>query len=499
MKILSAKQIKDCDHFTIKNTSVSSISLMERAAEACVDWISKNLYQIKQFTILSGVGNNGGDGFAIARLLKKKAFYVKVVTVIGQDFTSEATKNLKRIRENGDIEIIDYEKALDLKYEENSCVIDALFGTGLNRRIDGVLAKLIKKVNQLEKVRRIAIDISSGLFANDLHPKDSVIFRADDTLTFQTWKRTFLHPETGMFAGKVHILDIKLSQDFIDKVDTDFYVNDQEIIQDFFKKREDFSHKGRFGKSAIVAGSYGKMGAAVLSVSAALRTGSGLVYSISADSGYHIMQTSNPEAMFIKAGEDFIDKIEVDSDFTTAIGPGLGTEDTTRKAFAKFLKKCTKALVLDADALNIISLDLDLLESLPKDSVLMPHPKEFERIFGTFENSYERLEAARNAAEKYQIYIVLKDHRTQIITPDRKVYYNVTGNSGMAKGGSGDVLTGIVTSLIAQNYTSLQAALLGVWLHGKAGDFATEKYSKESVLPSDLVKELGEVFKILND
>lgn len=499
MKILTAQQIRECDQYTIKNSSVSSISLMERAAEACTEWIIKNIYHINKINIFCGNGNNAGDGFAIARMLKSKGFYVKVFTNMSANFSTEAAKNLKRLREKGDIEILDYEKAFDAKFEENTCIIDALFGTGLNRKVDGVHARIINFLNTLTEVHKIAIDIPSGLFANEIQPEDAPVFKADNTLSFQFWKRAFLHPETGMYAGKVHILDIKLNQEYIQKAETDFYVNDFDLVVDLFKKREDFTHKGRFGKSAIVAGSYGKMGAAVLSVSAALRTGSGLVYSISSDSGYHIMQSVNPEAMFIKAGADYITDIEVSDDFTTGIGPGLGTEKETQEAFSKFLKLIDKPIVLDADALNIISLNKDLLSEIPENSVLTPHPKEFERLFGEFGDSFQRLEAARNAAEQYKIYIVLKDHRTQIITPERKVYYNITGNSGMAKGGSGDVLTGIITSLKAQKYGSEQAALLGVWMHGKAGDFATEKHSKESVLPSDLINELGNVFKLLND
>ena len=499
MKIFTAQQIRECDQYTIKNSSVSSISLMERAAEASTEWIIKNIYHINKINIFCGNGNNGGDGFAIARMLKSKGFYVKVFTDMSASFSTEAQKNLKRLREKGDIEILDYEKAFDAKYEENSCIIDALLGTGLNRKVEGIYERLIHFLNGLKQVHKISIDIPSGLFASDIHPENAAVFKADDTLSFQFWKRTFLHPETGMYAGNVHILDIKLNQDYIASATTDFYVNEFDIVSEFFKKREDFTHKGRFGKSAIVAGSYGKMGAAVLSVAAAMRTGSGLVYSISADSGYHIMQTSNPEAMFIKGGVDFVTNIEVSEDFTTAVGPGLGVEAETQEALKKFLKSINKPVVLDADALNIISMNKEMLNDIPENSVLTPHPKEFERLFGEFANSFERLIAAIEAAKKYKLVIVLKDHRTQIITPEGKVYYNITGNSGMAKGGSGDVLTGMITSLKAQKYNSEQAALLGVWIHGKAGDFATDKFSKESVLPTDLIQEIGNVFKILND
>lgn len=497
--MLTPAQIKECEIQTIKNESIPSINLMERAAEACTEWIEKNLYQVKKFNIFCGKGNNGGDGFAIARLLKAKGFYVKVFSYNTKDLPPEAAKNYKRLRELGDIELLPFDKAYDALFEENSCVIDALFGVGLNKKLDKTMEKVVNFLNSLSNVHKVSIDIPSGLLANEMFPTDTAIFKADHTLTFQIWKRAFLHPETGIYAGKVHVLDINLDKQCIENAKVNFYVNDSEIISSFFRKREDFTHKGRFGKSAIIAGSYGKMGAAVLSVSAALRTGSGLVYSMSVDSGYHIMQTSNPEAMFIKAGENFITEFKpLDDDFTIGIGPGLDKNEETIKVFSTFLKKYDKPLVLDADALNIIAEDKKLLNHIPKDSIITPHLGEFERLFGSYENSYERLEIARDMAEKYQIYIVLKDHRTQIITPKRKVYYNITGNSGMAKGGSGDVLTGIITSLLAQGYDSKEAALFGVWLHGKAGDIATEKHSKESVLPSNLIEEIGEVFKMLN-
>lgn len=498
--MLTPAQIKECEQQTIKNESIPSINLMERAAEACTEWLAKNLYQVKKFNIFCGNGNNGGDGFAIARILKAKGFYVKVFSYNTKELPPEAAKNYKRLRELGDIELLSFDKAYDAQYEENSCVIDALFGLGLNKKIDKSMAKLVNFLNGLENVHKVSIDIPSGLYPNDMYAEDTAIFKADHTLTFQFWKRAFLHPETGVYAGKVHLMDINLDKKYIDDAKVNFFVNDLEIVSDFFKKREDFTHKGRFGKSAIIAGSYGKMGAAVLSVSAALRTGSGLVYSVSADSGYHIMQNSNPEAMFIKGGQDFITEIKpLSEEFTIGIGPGLGTEEETKKAFIDFLKNYSKPLVLDADALNIIAENKELLNDIPKNSIITPHLGEFQRLFGASENSFDRMELARDIAERHRIYIVLKDHRTQIITPERKVYYNITGNSGMAKGGSGDVLTGIITSLLAQGYTSIQACLLGVWLHGKAGDFATEKHSKEAVLPSDLVAEMGEVFKILNN
>lgn len=317
-------------------------------------------------------------------------------------------------------------------------------------------------------------------------------------MTFQFWKRSFLHPETGNFAGKVIILNIDLNKEFIKKTATAYFVIDNDIISDVFKPRNEFSHKGTYGKTIIIAGSYGKIGAAVLATKAALKTGSGLTFVMAPSCGYEILQTSCPEAMFISGGEKLIEEIEIQDYAVYGIGPGLGTDSLTEKAFLNFLEQSSAPLLLDADALNIISKNRDLLYLIPKNSVITPHPKEFDRLFGSTENSFERLELGRIKAKELQIFIVLKDHHTQIITPEGDVFYNITGNSGLAKGGSGDVLAGIITSLLAQKYSSHNACLLGVWLHGKAADLAAEKWSKESMLPGDVIEELGNVFLELN-
>ena len=285
---------------------------------------------------------------------------------------------------------------------------------------------------------------------------------------------------------------------FIENEISDSFVIDEGLVRGIYRPRQEFSHKGNFGKTVIAAGSSGKMGAAVLATQAALKSGSGLTFTFAPQCGYEILQTACPEAMFLEGGQDFISSFDVDEDHTIGIGPGLGTALETQNAFLTFLKTCTKPLVLDADAINILAKDPEKLKLIPKNSVITPHPKEFARLFGKTENSFERLKLAKEKATELEIYIILKDHHTQIITPEGNVFYNLTGNSGMAKGGSGDVLLGIVTSLLAQNYSVQDAALFGVWLHGKAGDFAAEKHSKEAMLPSDLIAELGNIYKYLN-
>lgn len=497
MKIFSVLQIKKWDAFTILNNPISSLQLMEIAADYCVDWLLKKYETKNSFSVFCGNGNNGGDGFAIARLLYQKGFNVIVFTDQNQNFSTDALANFERCKEISGIDVLDFEQVKGFCFNENTVIVDAIFGIGLNRNIEGEAAKVISILNDLN-FAKVAIDIPSGLKADEMTDENAIVFKADETLTFQTWKKSFLHPESGVFCGGIHVLDIGLNKEFqVNELTSNFIIEDS-LIQEIYKPRNEFSHKGTYGKTTIVAGSYGKIGAAVLSTSAALRSGSGLTFILTPKCGYKILQTTCPEAMFISGGENEIKNFEIEENSILGIGPGLGTHSQTESSFLQFLKYYEIPLVLDADALNIISTNSDRLKLIPKKSIITPHPKEFERLFGKTANSFERLNLARQKAQELQIYIVLKDHHTQIVTPDDQVYYNITGNSGMAKGGSGDALLGIITSLLAQNYSPEHAAIFGVWLHGKAGDFAAEKFSKEAMLPSDLINELGTVFKSLN-
>lgn len=497
MKIFTAGQIRNCDQYTIKNEPVSSVQLMERAAESCVEWISENCNHHRNFAVFCGSGNNGGDGFAIARMLYQKGFDVDVFTHTKAKFSSEAQENFKQIKEISGITIREFKEVFNYRFDSRTVIVDALFGTGLSRSLEGDMKDLVKFLNQKKNIK-ISIDLPSGLMADAVSDSDSVVFMADYTLSFQFWKKSFLHAETGKFAGRVQVLDIRLSQDYIDETDTEDFVIDDEIIKTIFKIRSEFSHKGTYGKVNIIAGSYGKMGAAVLSTRSALKAGAGLTFTLAPKCGYEILQTSDPESMFIEGGKDYIESFDVDETAVCGIGPGIGTHEKTAASLLMFLKSYSKPLILDADALNIIAQDPANLNLIPEKSIITPHPKEFERLFGKTKNSFERTELARNKSRELQIYIVLKDHHTQIITPEGTVFYNITGNSGLAKGGSGDILTGIITSFLAQQYTEQEAAILGIWFHGKAAEFAAERHSKESMLPSDIIDEFGNVFSELN-
>ena len=497
MKIFTKDQIKKWDEFTMRSDGISSLELMERAASSCAKWFVQNYYDTNSFAIFCGPGNNGGDGFAIARLLYKKGFEVILFADETQEFSESAAINLKNCKDISGLEILNYEDANNFVFKKNTIIIDALFGIGLSRPVEGKVGNLIQLLNNLNR-RKVSIDIPSGLRADEMIADQAVVFKADETLTFQSWKKSMLHPETGIYCGTIHVLDISLSEEFNSLEPGNELIIDENIIREIYQPRNEFSHKGTYGKATVVAGSYGKIGASVLATKATLKSGSGLTFILAPSCGYEVLQTACPEAMFISGGENEIVDFDLDENSTIGIGPGLGTHTDTANSFLNFLKTCENPLVIDADALNILSKNPEYLKLIPKNSIITPHPKEFARLFGPTESSFARLDLARQKAQELQIFIVLKDHHTQVVTPDNNVFYNVTGNSGMAKGGSGDALLGIITSLLAQNYSPENAAIFGVWLHGKAGDFAAEEFSKQAMLPSDLIDQIGNVFKYLN-
>lgn len=499
MKMLSHEQIRACDAFTIENEAVSSLHLMENAAHGCYDFIVHEFNKNETIYIFCGVGNNGGDGFALARLLYRKGFYVEVFIDKGSKITSkDALANLNNLKDLGGVLVADFSDWDPQGVSTSSVIVDALFGSGLNRKIEGKYREIIEKINAVE-ANKIAIDIPSGLFADGNGFEDAVVFQADVTLSFQFYKKAFLHEETGRYCGKIVILDIGLSKEFTENIETDNLVITEDCIRKIYRPRYAFAHKGNYGKACIVGGSFGKMGAAVLAAKAALRAGAGITYTIAPRCGYEILQTASPEAMFRMGGIEEIQNFDVEEDYRMGIGPGMGTSKETSGAFLDFLVRYKKPLILDADALNIMAAEKDACSLIPANSILTPHPVEFTRLFGTANSSYEMLDMAKQKAQELNCCIVLKGHYTQVVTPGQTVYYNVTGNAGMAKGGSGDVLLGVITALLAQQYTPEEAAIMGVWIHGRAGDLAAEKYSKEAMLATDIIDHLGEVFHDLDD
>jgi NAD(P)H-hydrate epimerase len=471
---------------------------MERAATQCVEWISARFTKDNLFVVLCGSGNNGGDGLAIARMLHYSGYGVKAFMLQLGELSADCNANMQRLQKmDGYLLDIMQPDTFITDIPGNIVIIDAILGTGLNRPVQGWVADFIRQINRLPN-RKIAIDVPSGLPADSVPDGDAAIVKANDTLSFQFSKRSFYHPETGIYSGVVHILDIGLDKTYIEATHTHYYTIDRSTVAEIYRPRNPFGHKGDYGHALIIGGSYGKIGAIILSTKAALRAGAGLVTGLVPQCGYDAIQSAAPEVMCRTNGERQIEKItEWDKADAIGIGPGLSTSNGAARAFAEFIEACKQPIVADADAINLLAKQNELLTKIPANSIITPHPKEFSRLFGESNNSMTQLEQARTHAMKYNIFIVLKGHYTQVVTPEGDCWYNTTGNAGMATAGAGDVLTGIITGLLAQQYSPSEAALLGVYLHGLAGDFAAGKNSQEAMIAGDIIKNLGKAFQFI--
>ncbi len=498
LKILSAEQIKALDAYTIKNEPIASIDLMERACQAFVNRFIEIVEQSRIITIVCGTGNNGGDGLGVARLLYEKRFQVNVWIVRGAASESEDfTVNLNRLPKEIPVKEILNESDLDA-LEESKIIIDALFGSGLSKPIEGLHASVINYLNTLNAYR-IAIDIPSGVFADKPSIKGAK-FKADLTLSFQLPKLVFLLPDHAEEIGVWELLDIGLSKQFIEQIDAEFFFTEFEEIKSIAKPRVQFSHKGNYGKALLVSGSYGKMGATVLAAKAAMRSGLGLLTAHVPSSGYTVLQTAVPECMlFTDEHAAHTTKINLKDSFDViGVGPGLGTQRETGAALHHLMSEYHKPMVIDADALNILAENRALIFTVPQGSILTPHPKEFERIVGQAENGFERLEKLKELAKKINGVVLLKGAFTAIASPDGKIYFNSSGNPGMATAGSGDVLTGILTAQLAKGLSALDAARLGVYLHGLAADIAVEQLGEEALIASDIIDFLPDAWMDLS-
>lgn len=499
MKICTAAQIREWDQYTIQHEPVASIDLMERAAAKCYEWIIKKCSS-NNFNIICGNGNNGGDGLAIARMLAKEYFTVNVfIYHAAKNSTADFETNLTRLAEQAAVKIHWIKAANDLPiFDKESILIEALFGSGLSRPPDVIATELIEHINN-SGCEIISIDIPGGMYAG-VSSKGNAIIRANHTLSFQCYKPAFLFSENAAFAGEIHVLDIELHKDYYNALQARYILSDKELILSIYKPRNNFAHKGNLGHALLLAGSYGKMGAAVLSAKSCLRSGVGLLTCCIPGCGYSTMQISVPEAMVITGGDENVlveTAIDLNKYNTIGIGPGIGTDDKTIAFLHSIFTAYNKPVVVDADGLNCMAVDKSLFEEIPAGSILTPHPKEFDRLFGESFDDFERTEKALINAAKYSVMIVLKGHHTFIALPGGYGYFNSTGNAGMATAGSGDVLTGIITGLLAQGYSSAHAAVFGVYLHGLAGDIAAEKLSQEAMIAGDIVENLGTAFKQL--
>lgn len=497
MKILDSTQIKEWDAETLKARGISSLDLMESAANAFCKKFKTKFPITAPVAIICGTGNNGGDGLAIARILSIEGYDVKVwLADFGQNRSDDFNANLQRLPNFGHIPLETIQIHELPEFDQGTLIIDALFGTGLNKPLEGMFEDLVCWINSLYHTV-VSVDIPSGLFANE---NTNLAIEADYTITFQTPKLSFFFPSSEKFTGKIYTVDIGLVPDYLAIAKSPYYLIEENLVKSLIQNRNKFAHKGNFGHALLINGSYGKAGAAILSAKACLRSGVGLLTNHIPVNLYTLLQMSVPEAMASVDQHDFYwstlpENIRRFS--SIGVGCGIDQKDSTVRIFQSLLEEYDGKLILDADALNILSSHPDLLSKLPTGSILTPHVKEFERLFGKAKNDFERLNTLQEKAKQYSITIILKGAHSAIALSDGTVYFNCSGNPGMASAGSGDVLTGILTSLVAQGYDSQAASIIGTYVHGLAGDFAYKGSSFESMIASDLVDNLGKAFNTL--
>lgn len=496
MKILTSTQIRDVDAETIKREAISSLELMKRASTAFYNWLIEK-YSNKNTSVLifSGVGNNGGDGLVIARLLHKSGYKVKVCVVEYNDYYSDdCAYNIRRAKaENIDFSKVTNERQIpDIsKYD---VVLDGIFGTGLSREISGIAELVIRRMNE-SGVAIFSIDVPSGLF---LERKTTFAVKATETVTFQIPKLALFLPENNKYTGNVTIIDIGLNEQVISETKSNIYFTEKQDIRSLLKPLSKFSHKGTQGHTLIIGGSIGKSGSVCLSSRAALKTGCGLVTAYVPKCAVQVIQINFPEAMAIEdKGENYITSINFDmKPDAIGLGIGMGQNSKTQMALHDFLEKNNLPLVIDADGLNILADNPEWLKLLQPKTILTPHPGELLRLVGEWSDDYDKIQKTQLFAQKFNLIIVVKGAYSLIIDSEN-IYVNNTGTPALATAGSGDVLTGMITSLLAQGYDPLDAARMGVYLHGMTSDLTIQNIHPRSFIASDIIGNIGNAYKSL--
>ena len=498
MKIFPAEAVKQIDTYTIENEPISSINLMERAALRLKDWFVSHYRVNRRVVVLAGPGNNGGDALALARMLSARQYRVEccVVSTSG-NLSGDCSVNLERLEQQGGVPIGRVKTIGEFPvFNREDVVVDGLFGSGLTRVVEGVYKDLITNLNNSEATV-ISVDIPSGLFGEDNRENDpSAIVKADYTLTFQFPFLSFFFADNEQYTGQWKVLDIGLHPGIIERTETRYSTISRLKVAGMLPERRIFSHKGTYGHALAISGSSGMMGAALLTGEAALRSGTGLVTLHVPRSGFRVVQTAFPEAIVsLDSNEDlFSMPPDLEKYSAVAVGPGLGTSPEGLKGLQILLENVKVPLVIDADALNMVAENRELISMIPCGSILTPHPLEFDRLADRSEDGLSRHEKQLKFSERYHLIVVLKGAYTGISFPDGTCFFNTTGNPGMATGGSGDVLTGIIVSLLAQGLSPGDAAVAAVYLHGTAGDMAAEKYGMESMIAGDIIKCIGSAF-----
>ncbi|WP_250437130.1 NAD(P)H-hydrate dehydratase [Hanstruepera flava] len=498
MKIFSKEQIYEGDRLTAERQNITSTELMERAGTQIFNWLHMRMQGAQvPIHVFCGIGNNGGDGLVVARHLITHGYNVKTYIVNYSDKRSkDFLINYERIKETTK----DWPTLLgpndDLPpIETPDIIIDAVFGIGLNRPPADWVIKLFQYFRQ-SKAFTLSIDIPSGLKTDKIPDDENNVVWAGYTLSFQSPKLVFFLPDTAKYTVQWEVLDIGIDREYLMSTATEVDLIGKHEVLPIYQPRDKFSHKGMFGHALIVGGSYGKIGAVNLASRAALTSGAGLVTAYVPKCGYVPLQASFPEAMVITdVADEYISDIDFNNINTNAIGigVGLGVHDKTKIAFQNFIKTNTVSLVIDADGINLLSGDKKLLKHLPENTVLTPHPKELERLIGKWDDDFDKLEKVKKLSNDYKVIIVIKGANTIIVSGD-KLYINSSGNPGLATAGTGDVLTGMITGLIAQGYDPLAASVFGVYLHGKSADIAVDDLGYQSLIASHIIEALGEAY-----
>ena len=499
MKIFGAEQVREIDAYTIKNEPIRSIDLMERAAMRLTGWYIRHYHTDRKVVIFAGPGNNGGDAMALARMLAERQYRVDCYLLRFEKLSENCAVNLERLKEQSAVQLIEIGEQDSLpEVMKADVVVDGIFGSGLSRSVSGLPARVIRHIND-KAGTVIAIDIPSGLFGEDNSGNDyNQVVRADHTLTFQFPFLSFFFDLHDHHVGNWRVQDIKLHPEAIQDTETDYRTIEPEEIRALLPRRRKFAHKGTFGHALMISGSYGMMGAALLAGESCLRSGTGLVTLHVPRFGYGIVQTGFPEAIVSLDQSDilFSEAPDLRPYSAIGIGPGLGCKPNSGKGLKMLLERVDVPLMIDADGLNLLSQHPDWYKMLPEGTILTPHPKEFDRLAGESRDSYERHLKQREFAAKYGVVVVLKGACTGVASPDGSYWFNTTGNPGMATGGSGDVLTGLITGLLAQGISSLDAALAGVYIHGLSGDKAAKESGQEALIAGDMIKKIGEAFRL---
>lgn len=494
MKILTVPQIREADQFTILNEPISSIDLMERASIAVANWVKDNYTTEHEIVVLAGSGNNAGDGLAVARLLSELKYKVTVSLVHGETGSVEFEYNLNRLKDETTVSIT---SGLLTDFPFKVIFMDAILGSGLSKPIEGVLSSFINIINNTKGVK-VAVDISSGLFA-DKASTNQTIFKADYTLTFQFPKLAFMMPENHEFVGDFHVLDIGLHHEFISKVSTDYSIFKPTVVLQEKLKVSSVAHKGNRGRATIVAGGHGRMGATLLAAKGALHSGIGLLSVQSCPTCINVIHNHIPEALVLKDENEYAlgSYLEYENQEVVVMGPAIGLADKTIRLLRELLESYKGQLILDADAITILAEHRELLEILPEGTILTPHLGEFRRLVGDYSNSFDTLMQLSSFCKHHKVVVVLKGMYSAVCNQEGKISFNSTGNQGMAKGGSGDLLCGILAGISPRIKNPFETAQLAVFLHGLAGDISLEQYGDNFMTPSTMISNLKDAFRQL--